>query len=63
MKLVFKIVIFMFYLSFGEVQAQSNNAQQNLQLAQQFYEKGEYDKAIDIYQKLEGNSETFFEIY
>ncbi|HUH74936.1 MAG TPA: hypothetical protein VLZ75_11100 [Chitinophagales bacterium] len=63
MKLLCKNLIFIWCLTFGLVQAQTNNTQQSIQLAQQFQEKGEYDKAVDIYKKLEGNSEVFFEIY
>lgn len=63
MKLLFRNLIFICCLSFGLVQAQSSNPEQSIQLAQQFSDKGEYDKVVDIYQKLEGNSELFFEIY
>lgn len=63
MKLFYRNLIFICCLTFGQVQAQTNNTQQNIQLAQQFIEKGEFDKAVDIYQKLEVNSEVFFEIY
>lgn len=63
MKLLFRNLIFICCLSLGQLQAQSSNPEQSIQLAQQFSDKGEYDKAVDIYQKLEGNSELFFEIY
>jgi hypothetical protein len=63
MKLLCGSLIFIWCLSFGQIQAQSSSNQQNIQLAQQYLEKGEFDKAIDIYKKLEGDSETFLEIY
>ncbi|MCO5231323.1 MAG: tetratricopeptide repeat protein [Chitinophagales bacterium] len=41
----------------------AQESKDDMAIAMQFYEQGEYEKAIDLFKKLSGNSETFFDIY
>lgn len=55
---------YFFLILFGSstlLLAQSNI--ENVELAQQFYEQGEYLKAVDLFKKVPADSDVFFEIY
>ncbi len=60
MKSLFKYLLCIFCFQ-GIAQAQSTI--ENIQLAQQFFEQGEYAKAADLFKKSTGDAGLFFEIY
>lgn len=63
MKSLFKYLLFLFCAQVLYLHASAQGTTENIQLAQQFFEQGEYAKAADLFKKATGDANLFFEIY
>lgn len=60
MKLLYKIILFVLFVAFGNALVAQNNDEK---LAAQFFSNAEYDKAADLYEKLLNKNLTSFYFY